>query len=549
MNLLEVQFSANPFVFQLVGHLLIAAFSVWVLLRKRPLTDGVFIVILVALTAYMRLPAFLFNHELDPDESQMLAQGLTLSIDPVVYRSIDPTTGGPLTSYLLSGFAHLGFTLDFHLAHILSWVLTILGLLIGYFTAKALNLAATAQWALLPFISFISLAQYPDFIIFYSEITSILVLNASVYLLAHWNQKKGFQASELVIFGILLGMIPLCKLQALPMAFVIGVYACAQLFFYQRTKLLSHFLYLTLGFVSLWLIWCLFLAKNDVLDDFYTYYIEANLAYKDNLAGSVVKRSKFVNFFRLPWVIINKGCGFEWLLYPFMLLSVVAGFVIIIKKHIRKGISLDAYFWVMLGGYLLMANLAISRTGSFYEHYFHYLFLPFLLLFSLFLKHLPSQSKWVMVSTQLAFFVLFINNTVHNKPTNKFTSTPRPADVIRAKIAHQILQYGKSGQYLAVWGWSCDLYVATQMPQGVNENHTTRSGLYHSYQKHYYQRYLRDLKRNQPAIFVDAVTPRTIWMDNPKKYGHHNYPELAEFIAQNYLLRAEVEGVKIYAHK
>lgn len=549
MNPLEIQFSANPFAFQLVGHLLIAAFSLWILLRKRPLSDGVFIVILVAFTAFMRLPAFLFNHELDPDESQMLTQGLTLSIDPVVYRSIDPTTGGPLTSYLLSGFAYLGFTLDFQFAHILSWVLTIAALIISYFTAKVLNLAATVQWAILPFISFLSCIQFTDFVSFYSEIVSILVLSVTVFFLAYWNQKKGFEATELVIFGILLGTIPLCKLQALPMAFVVGVYACAQLFFYQRSKLISHFLYLTLGFVGWWSIWCLFLANNDVLDDFYTYYIEANLAYKDNFATNGVPRSKFVNFFRLPWVIVRKGCGFEWLLYPFMLLSMMASFVIIIKKRAGKSISLDAYFWVMLVGYLLMANLAITRTGSYYEHYFHYLFLPFLLFFSLFLKHLPSQSRWVMVSTQAAFFVLFVINIVRNKPTNMFASTPRSGDVIRANIAHQILEYGAPGQYMAVWGWSCDLYVTTQMPQGVNENHTTRSGMHHSYQKRYYQRYLRDLQRNQPAIFVDAVTPRTIWMDNQKKYGHHNYPELADFIAKNYLFRAEVEGVKIYSHK
>lgn len=549
MNPLEIHFSANPFVFQLVGHLLIAAFSSWILLRKRPLSDGVFIVILVALTALMRLPAFLFNHELDPDESQMLAQGLTLSIDPVVYRSIDPTTGGPLTSYFLSGFAHLGFTLDFHLAHILSWALTIIALIIGYFTAKLLNLTTSVQWAMLPFISFLSCIQFTDFVCFYSEITSVLVLNTTVFFLAYWNKKRGFRASELVIFGILLGMIPLCKLQALPMAFVIGVYACVQLFLYQHAKLLSHFLYLSLGFGGLWLVWCLFLAKNDVLDDFYTYYIEANLAYKDNFATNGIPRSKFVNFFRLPWVIIRKGCGFEWLLYPFMLLSMMASFVIIIKKRVGKSISLDVYFWVMLGGYLLMANLAITRTGSYYEHYFHYLFLPFLLFFSLFLKHLPPQSRWAMGSTQVAFFMLFITNVAHNKPTNQFTSTPRSADVMRTSIVQHILQYGTPGQYLAVWGWSCDLYVVTKMPQGVNENHTPRSGMYHSYQKHYYQRYLSDLKRNQPAIFVDAVTSKTIWMDNPKKYGHHNYPELADFIAKNYLLRAEVEGVKIYSHK
>lgn len=549
MNPTLIQFSSNPLFFQFFGHLIVGLFSCWILLRKRPVPDIVFLLTAVLLTAFMRLPVFLFNHELDPDESQMLTQGLTLSIDPIIYRSVDPTTGGPLTSYLLAGIAKLGFTLDFHLAHVLSWFLTMAALLMGYYTAKLLHLASTVQWALLPFISFLSFIQFTDFVIFYSEITSILFLNACVLLLAYWGQKQAFRAGELVLFGFMLGVIPLCKLQALPMAFIIGIFACIQLFVHQRPQALRHFAFLAIGFLGWWIVWCLFLWKNQVLNDFFTYYIKANLEYNDSLSVSGVSRSKFVNFFRLPWVIIRKGCGFEWLLYPFIFLTSAGIYLSIIRKKLGKIIALNSYFWIMLGGYLLMANLAITRTGSFYEHYFHYLFLPFLLFFNLCLKYFSAQSRWVMLFTQLAFLIILANNSIHGRPTNRYTSTPQEKDVTRAQIAQSILKYGHPGQYLAVWGWSCDLYVVTQMPQGVNENHTTRSGMKHSLQEQYYKRYLSDMKRTGPAIFVDAITSNTLWMDNPKKYGHQNYPELAQFIAENYTLKEEIKGVKIYALK
>jgi len=392
MNLPQIHFSANPFMFQLVGHLLIGAFSCWILLRKQPLPDALFLIGLVTMTAVMRLPTFFFNHQLDPDESQMLAQGLTLSIDPVVYRSVDPTTGGPLTSYLLAGLAKLGFTLDFQLAHILSWILTLAALIIGYFTAKFLNLSTTAQWAMLPFLSFISFVQSADFVMFYSEIISIIVLNITVLLLAYWQEERTISRGELLVFGLLLGIIPLCKLQALPMAFIVGMYACVQVSIFHSTDLIRRLLFLSLGFVIIWLAWGIFLAQNHVLTDFYTYYIKANLAYKDNFATSGVPRSKFVNFFRLPWVIIHKNSGFEWLLYPFMLLLVAAISQIIAKKQAKKSVQLNTHFWVMLVLFLLMTNLAITRTGSFYEHYYNYLFLPFLLFFALCLHFLSTKN-------------------------------------------------------------------------------------------------------------------------------------------------------------
>ena len=112
-----------------------------------------------------------------------------------------------------------------------------------------------------------------------------------------------------------------------------------------------------------------------------------------------------------------------------------------------------------------------------------------------------------------------------------------------------MLKYGKPGQYLVVWGWNCDYYIETQMPQGVNENHSVRSAMKHPLQATYLKRYLRDLKRTKPAVFADAVTSKTLWMYDAKKYGHQNYPALNQYITQNYVFKEMVDSVRIYARK
>jgi hypothetical protein len=548
MFLCRIQFNQFPTYFWLAGHLLVGIFSVWLLLRKRPLSDGLFFAVMIVLTGLMRLPVFLFNHELDPDESQVLAQGMTLAIDPIIYQSVDPTTGGPLTSYLLAGFAQLGFTLNFHLAHVLGWALTLLSLFLVYQSAHYLQLKATAQWALLPFISFTCFIQLADFVSFYSEATSMVLLSASLWLLARWSHTKTFATTELILFGVLLGLLPLCKIQVLPMALVMGVFGFFQLFFFQKPNAVRYGAVLAGSVLTVWAIWCLFLWANDVLDDFVLYYIKANFQYKDALAATNT-RSPLLNFFRLPWVIIRGGSGFEWLFLPFCLLTFLFVGLLINQKKTRFFLSSDSYFWVMMVAYLLMADIAITRTGSFYDHYDHFLFLPFLLFISLFLKHLPAWSKWTVLATQGAFFAVLLHNISAGQPTNVYPYTSRKEDISNKKVADAILKYAQKGDRLAVWGWSCSFYVYAQMPQAVNENHTTRSAIKQPLQPLYLERYLNDLKRTQPPVFVDAVGEKALWLNDRTQYGHERYPALASYIADHYTMKEALEDVRIYTRK
>lgn len=69
----------------------------------------------------------------------------------------------------------------------------------------------------------------------------------------------------------------------------------------------------------------------------------------------------------------------------------------------------------------------------------------------------------------------------------------------------EIKKLAQMGEQLSVWGWRCDHYVETQMPQGVAENHTIRSAFTHPMVSLCQARYIRDFARTMPPVFVDAV--------------------------------------------
>ncbi|RDB04824.1 hypothetical protein [Runella aurantiaca] len=540
----RLQFDECPHYFWILGHVLLGTFSIWLILRQKPLADWLFFTLIFVITGTMRLPVFLFNYQIDVDEAQALAQGITLAVDPVIYQSVDPTTGGPLTSYFLAACSHL-FPLNFQFAHILSWVFTLTALLMVYKAVQYLQLGSTVQLAMLPFIALISFSQTSDFVHFYSEALSISVLSISVWFLARWTYYKNFTIVELITFGLLMGLLPLCKIQAVPMAFVVGVFACIQIFLFQKSKFVGYSSLIIGSILVVWAVWSIFLWANDVFDDFITFYIKANFQYKDNLA-SATRRSHLVNFFRLPYVIARGNSNFEWVLLPLCLLFLNFAYICFLTKKISHFFKMDSYFWIMLIAYLIMTDIAVTRTGSFYAHYYHFLFLPFLLLISWSLKHIPTRSRWLILSAQLGFLYLLLQNIVYDRPTNEYPFYGRNQDISDAKIVSSIRKYGKEDDYLAVWGWSCNYFVEAKMPQGVNENHTTRSAMKQPLQPIYLERYLKDLKRTKPPIFVDAVGEKAIWINDRSKYGHECFSTLAKYIAENYTLKEELEDVRIY---
>ncbi|MBB3840850.1 hypothetical protein FHS57_004870 [Runella defluvii] len=541
-----LDFGGSPIFWWLIGHIFLGSFTLWLILKKRPFSEFFFISALFLFSGFMRLPIFLYNLPLNPDESQMLAQGLTLTVDPLIYRSFDPTTSGPINTYLLTLVHLLGFPLNFHTAHVLSWLVTLTAI---YFLYKALNyLVPTylAQLAVIPTIAFVSFAQDANYIHYYSEGIASILLSYCIFLLVRWGHLKTYTITELIAFGVSITVIVLCKIQAIPLAFILGVWSLVLLFMLKKKKWVLHAVIVSGSVLAVAGIWLLYMQVNGLLDDFFLYYIVGNAQLKVHFNDESY-RSPWLFLVRFPFIIYKKTAELNYWFVPFLVLGFVFFFTLFSKTVLTKVTKSNYYFWPMMFSFFLMVIAVIIRTGSFYPHHFLYFIIPGCLLTGLFLQQLtfPSIWKWGVLLTQLVFLGDGIKRLVNHFPLNVYeTAYSRQNEL--GDVSKTILKYGKPGDYLAVWGWSCEYHVETQMPQGVNENHSVRSAMKHPLQSDYYQRYLHDLQRTKPKVFVDAITSKTIWMNDPKKYGHQNYPELAKFVADNYVFKAEIDSVKIY---
>jgi hypothetical protein len=59
--------------------------------------------------------------------------------------------------------------------------------------------------------------------------------------------------------------------------------------------------------------------------------------------------------------------------------------------------------------------------------------------------------------------------------------------------------------------------------------------------------YLADLRSSRPAVFVDAVGQGAFTFFSRARQAHEIFPELAEFIRQNYTLVVDLQDLRIYA--
>ncbi|MEZ4905561.1 MAG: hypothetical protein R2822_29255 [Spirosomataceae bacterium] len=96
-----IAFDDFPVVYFSLGYLLAAAIGLLACWKPIKYQELLFLLAAFLLVIFMRLPILVFNQEINPDESQMIAHALTLKQFPVYWQSVDGTTIGPLDNYLL----------------------------------------------------------------------------------------------------------------------------------------------------------------------------------------------------------------------------------------------------------------------------------------------------------------------------------------------------------------------------------------------------------------------------------------------------------------
>src|ERR1019366_9391905 len=166
-----------------------------------------------------RWPMLWVQHQLNPDESQLIAGALTLRHDPVFWRSVDGGTAGPLDYYPLLPAAWVDGFASYAAARLIALTVVFGAVVFGGETLALLAGAALARIAMLPALAAIAFTTTPDFAHYSTELIPALLLAAAGYVAGRRLLTPA--PRQLWLIALLLGGVPWAKLQAAPLACVL----------------------------------------------------------------------------------------------------------------------------------------------------------------------------------------------------------------------------------------------------------------------------------------------------------------------------------------
>lgn len=163
-----------------------------------------------------------------------------------------------------------------------------------------------------------------------------------------------------------------------------------------------------------------------------------------------------------------------------------------------------------------------------------------------------TDKKWLTLVGPLLLIGWFgVQDTLSFYKThqlNAFVSVGATA-LPESLVVKALKPYLRPEDKMVVWGWQCRYYVEAQLAQGTAENHSERCIFQHPMQQVYRQRYLADMQRNRPAVFMDAVGKNSLWVQDVATQGYESFPELARYIQRNYRYLGNIDNTRLFIRK
>lgn len=496
---------------------------------------------LLGLLCFKRTLILFINRELNPDESQLLSQALTLRYHPVYWQSVDGATMGPLSSYYVALPGYLGVPLQYIVLRWEAFFCLLVGIVSSYYTLENFFNARTARLALLPAIAFLAFTTNLDFLHATNEQLSLALIGLALWQYARlWRLQAFASTGGVFLLSFISSLVPFAKLQGTPTVLVLIVAVLIGLL--RQYSTLDRPVFwralgaLLAGGLLFPVIVVLLTLLFGVFNDFIQFYIIGNVGYGAEasfwyfLRGfpAFVARTPDFLVFLIPTVFLLTGSLF--LPWP-------------------RRVGYDLLF--LLLALIIASAYAVIKPGNEFTHYLLYLVSPICLLNGWFIHRFQRPvptTAWVVgvmvcVGVQAGLSVdtraASALNTYYSVPFALRQTYKSPTALTALKLAHP-------GEDLVVWGWAPQYNIQTQMPQGVSDNHTIRCVMGANQQLHR-SRYMRNIRASRPPVFIDAVGPNSSWLNDRATYGYEQFPELRDFINQHYRLVAEVDKNRVFA--
>lgn len=499
-------------------------------------------VLLLFLLAW-RWPFLFIADDLNPDESQMIAGAMKLTEDPVFWRSVDGTTSGPLNYYVLLPLHWFGLRLDYFSAR-LTGVLLIAGALFCCLRALASTHGRAAAWlGILPAAAFFATVTHSDLLHYSSEHLSLLLIALPACLLAI---RQPDERVRLRTALFLAGAAPWAKLQVGPIALVLMGWGAWQILHLPANNLKVRLGRLAGGaLIALapTLLVAALTAATGQFEHMVRRYFLHNLLYMQGTMHTIPTAVK-----EMTRRSMEDG-RFPLLLGAGVVLLLLAGGYLLFKR-VRPSALL------VVGFILTVASvLAVVLPRREFLHYVLLLPVPFTLLLGAALGRWWSEIRGRGFRVLLAGLALGIGLLAPLVTRSRqlvpsiYGSFLYDWQHPRSKISILVNALAGREGHLGIWGWANHVYVETGLIQATRDTHSTWS-IVDTPQRDYHRAvYLDDLRRSEPTVFIDAVGPGAFAFEHRLGNTHEDFPALAEYISEHYVLVRDLKEARVYVRK
>jgi hypothetical protein len=498
------------------------------------------------------------DRPLNPDEGLWLANAWRYTHDFVPWRATSSGTSGPLTPWLLTVLGFCGAALDYATAHAVALGLQIAVFCLAYGTIRFVCGEVSARLATMPVALLLSRTGHPDFVHLSSENMPLVLMAGCGCAAAHglqggvaeWQRKWW-----LFLAGVLAGAVPFAKLQAVPMALVMScvIATAVVVTSSSRQNRLARLISFGSGgcVVPIAIIGMVWWAG--VVGDMWHMYVDGCLAYGNPSAS---ERTYATRVSRLIWdspVFLTLSATVFATTGTAVIGCVVVGWSG--TERFRR--------WLLFAAavYLATAFLCVAKPGHHFPHYLMLLTLPLMLLSGTALQMILSaqpERRWSAVGVALAcvapLVVLarcglggscFVEGAAYDRFLAAFEQRPPTAE------AGVVADLSDPDEEVAVWGaWRSDIYIEARRRPAVRDVELSGAIVPGPFRDFSRRRFLEDMQRNRPRLFVDAVCyagfPANDWQVFGQEIverrlgGHETFAELGEFVSQYYVRRAQV---------
>ncbi|WP_321472722.1 hypothetical protein [uncultured Paludibaculum sp.] len=510
---------------------------------------------LVAFVFLFRMPNAFLDRELNVDESQFLAQGMKFAEDPVPWRAVDGTGGGPVDSYVVTLFLLAGFKPSYLLVHLLANAIVSFHVALAYATILRFTHLARAVLAVIPIAIMYSFTSNAEFLHYSSELLPVLFLSAGFYQVVVWwtdgaKSQTPARLARLFVAGFALGIAPWCKLQAAPITATLGVLVLGSLAANgapargARERLMCGAAFLGGALIPSAAILTV-VVRGGVMHDFWNSYVLQNVVYAGGWSIEVALKN------------LRRGC-WNAEVYPLVLCNLIAIVYLLTLGHQRiraAGRRIDPWQLVAVLAYTGSAFFALCRPALGWLHHAVFVVQPMTCLFGVLIAPMPgfamsrpggarshrtATGVGCGLIVALVYAVLGLRYVVYADFALRDRKWDRSDPSVRIVEEVKGLAKDHPVRSLAIWGWTPAIYVRTGIPPATRDaigHYVITPGPFVSY---FRNRFVRDLRDKMPDVFIDTVSSSQFiwsWTEND---GYESDAELKGFIDRNYVLTRQV---------